>query len=65
MDKTLMKIARKLLIVLKSCIFFSGVLCFIYFESRMNFPATIMIQTYLNKMFHVNALFMYPFIGDF
>lgn len=46
-------------------IFFSGVLCFIYFEIRMSISATIMIQTYLNKMFHVNALYLYQFIGDF
>lgn len=45
-------------------IFFSGILCFIYFEIRMSISATIMIQTYLNKMFHVNALYLYQFIGD-
>lgn len=65
-----MKNTRKLLIVLKPCshvkgYFFSGVLCFIYFEIRMSISATIMIQTYLNKMFHVNALYLYQFIGDF
>jgi len=31
----------------------------------MSVSATTMIQTYLNKMFHVNAFYLYQFIGDF
>jgi len=31
----------------------------------MSVSATTMIQTYLNKMFHVNAFYLHQFIGDF